>query len=115
MGKRRLVRLSTASFSASCGTGAMRAPAEGERRGGVAAVAALCRLGGRFFLLPLGAASPAVCRARRGLCCVCLEGLEEAKELDAFWMELCGSLGVPFNLLKRQQCGQSVECAILEE
>ncbi len=57
----------------------------------------------------------AVCRARRGLCCVCLEGLEEAKELDAFWMVLCGSLGFPFNLLKRQQCGQSVEYTILEE
>ncbi len=42
---------------------------------------------------------------------MCLEGLEEAKEFDAFWMELCGSLGVPFNLLKRQQCGESVEYA----
>ena len=46
---------------------------------------------------------------------MCQEGLEEAKELDAFWMEPCGSLGVPFNLLMRQQCGQSVEYAILEE
>ena len=42
---------------------------------------------------------------------MCQEGLEEAKELDAFWMELCGSLGVPLNLLKRQQCGQPVEYA----
>ncbi len=40
---------------------------------------------------------------------MCQEGLKEAKELDTFWMELCGSLGVPLNLLKRQLCGQSVE------
>ena len=114
MGKRRLVRLSTASFSASCGTGAMRAPAEGERRGasrrsllGVAWV--------DDFPSTAGCGLTRGVQGSQGLCCVCLEGLEEAKELDAFWMELCGSLGVPFNLLKRQQCGQSVEYAILEE
>ena len=38
---------------------------------------------------------------------MCLVGLKEAKELVAFWTELCVSLGVPLNLLKRQPCGQS--------
>ncbi len=51
------------------------------------------------------------CTGLAGGCAVCQEGLEEAKELDAFWTELCGSLGVPLNLLKRQLCSQSVEYA----
>ena len=88
--------------------GAMRGPAEGERRGasrrsllGVAWV-------DDFSFYRWVRAHPR-CAGLAGGCAVCQEGLGEAKELDAFWMELCSSLGVPLNLLKRQLCGQSVE------
>ncbi|MFN5017560.1 hypothetical protein [Bradyrhizobium sp.] len=37
--------------------------------------------------------------------------LAEAEELDAFWVELCESLGVQLNLRKRQRCSQSLEYA----
>jgi hypothetical protein len=40
---------------------------------------------------------------------VCQEGLVEAKELDALWMQLCGSLGVPLHLLKWQLCGEDAQ------
>ncbi len=43
--------------------------------------------------------------------CIIRTGLAEAEDLDAFCMELCDSLGVPLNLLKRKLCGQSVEYA----
>ncbi len=90
--------------------GAMRCPARGEGRGasrrsllGVAWV-------DDFSFYRWVRPHPR-CAGLAGGCAVCQEGLEEAKELDAFWMELCGSLGVPLNLLKRQLCGQSVEYA----
>ena len=90
--------------------GAMRRPAAGERRGasrrsllGVAWV--------DDFSFYRWVAPHPQCAGLVGGCAVCRTGLAEAEELDAFWMELCDSLGVPLNLLKRQLCGQSVEYA----
>jgi hypothetical protein len=90
--------------------GAMRGPAAGERRGasrrsllGVAWV--------DDFSFYRWVAPHPPCAGLAGGCAACGTGLAEAEELDAFWMELCDSLGVPLNLLKRQLCGQSVEYA----
>ncbi len=88
----------------------MRGPAAGERRGasrrsllGVAWV--------DDFSFYRWVAPHPPCAGLAGGCAACGTGLAEAEELDAFWMELCDSLGVPLNLLKRQLCGQSVEYA----
>ena len=90
--------------------GAMRAPAAGERRGaskrsllGVAWV--------DDFAFYRWVRPHPPCAGLAGGCPVCQVGLTEAEALDVFWMELCESLGVPLNLIKRQRCGQSVEYA----
>ena len=90
--------------------GAMRSPAAGERRGasrrsllGVAWV--------DDFTFYRWVRPHPRCAGLSGGCAECLVGLEEAKALDAFWMELCDSLGVPLNLEKRQLCSQAVEYA----
>ena len=44
-------------------------------------------------------------------CVVCAEGKAEAEKLDAYWVELCESLGVTLNLQKREHCAQSVSHA----
>jgi hypothetical protein len=46
-----------------------------------------------------------------GGCAFCLAVLPQAEEVDAYWVDLCGKLGVPLNLVKRQRCGQRVEYA----
>jgi hypothetical protein len=51
----------------------------------------------------------AACTGLAGGCPSCLRELTTAEEKDAWWIALCGMLGVPLIMSKHQPCKQSVE------
>lgn len=90
--------------------GAMRSPAAGERRGASRRTLLGVVWVDDFVFYRWVRAHPP-CAGLVGGCVVCGEAKQEAEELDAFWVELCESLGIPLNLIKRQFCAQKVDYA----
>ena len=88
--------------------GALRGPNAGERRGySVRTLLGVVWVDDFVFYSQV--APHAACSGLSGGCPVCHRALREAEELDAWWIELCGLLGVPLNAKKHQGCKQSVE------
>ena len=87
---------------------ALRGVAPGERRGtGKKAMLGVVWVDDFAFYRAVPRHPP--CLGLAGGCSVCLATKAEAEAADAYWQELCDSLGVPLNLRKWQRCGQSVE------
>ena len=87
---------------------ALRGPNAGELRG-----ASIRSLHGVVwvddFVFYSQVATHTACGGLAGGCLICLRALGEAEVLDAWWIDLCGLLGVPLNMKKHQRCKQSVE------
>ena len=89
---------------------AMRNPAPGERRGTSSRTGNGVVWVDDFVFYKL-VQPHAACSGLAGGCPACCACLPQAEEVDEYWVELCGRLGVPLNLDKRQRCGQTVEYA----
>ena len=90
---------------------ALRSPASGERRGDAVttgnAVVWSSITGRGLHLSQAGQGPVGLLRARGWV--PRLPRAPSAEAVDASWVELCGRLGVPLNLDKRQRCPQQVE------